>query len=412
MKIHCLGATREVGRSAFVVKTDKKILLDYGIKINNETNEPQFPLPPDPDLDMAIISHPHLDHTGFVPHLAKTKTTWYSTSATKEISEVLWLDSLKIMGEKANYNKSDIRHVLNQWKSFNYNKLKKFGQTSIVNFDAGHILGSMMTKIDYNNKTIVYTGDFKSEPTRMHEGAKPIEDVTAVMIDSTYALKEHPKRKEAEEKLIEEITETVESGGTALLPAFAVGRTQELISIIRAYIQDVPVYLDGMGRKVSQIYLKYERMLRDGRGFRNDYRSVHTVEGFRDRERATRNPGIVITSAGMMNGGPVLGYLKNLNNNSRIILTGYSIEGTNAWKLMNKGYVSVGDYDLEVTLPVDYIDFSAHASRTDILNFIKWANPEKVIIIHSDVAKEFETELREDFGYDAVAPKAGDVIEI
>ena len=78
---------------------------------------------------------------------------------------------------------------------------------------------------------------------------------------------------------------------------------------------------------------------------------------------------------------------------------------------MNKGYVTVNGFDLEVTLPVNYIDFSAHASRTDILNFIKWANPEKIVVIHSDVAKEFETELREDFGYDATAPKPGDVIE-
>jgi len=412
MKVHCLGATREVGRSAFVVQTDKRMLLDYGIKINNETNIPQFPLEPDPNLDLAIISHAHLDHTGFVPHLASSKLPWYSTTPTREISEVLWNDSLKIMGEKMPYNKTDIRHALENWKNLNYGNYKMFGETSVTTYDAGHILGSTMLKLEHEKKSLVYTGDFKSESTRMHAGAKPIENVNAVMIDSTYSLKEHPERRKAELELIDNITEAIDNGGTALLPAFAVGRSQELVSIIRAHIKDVPLYLDGMGRTISQMYIHHRKLLNDGRQFSNDYQTVNVIEGSRDRERATRNPGIIITSAGMMNGGPVLGYLKNLNNNSKIILTGYSIEGTNAWKLMNKGYVSIGDFDLEVTLPVDYIDFSAHASRTDILNFIKWANPEKIIVIHSDVAKQFETELREDFGYDAVAPKAGDRIDI
>jgi putative mRNA 3-end processing factor len=411
--LHCLGASQEVGRSAFLLETDKRILLDYGIKVFDISGEPKYPLDFGHAIDAALITHAHLDHSGFVPALYRNqKIRWFATPPTREICNILWKDSMKIMREKLPYGAQHYQQALRNWAPVSYGQHVRIGQTFCRFLDAGHILGSAMIEIEYNKRVIAYTGDFKAEETKMHNGAKPIEDVDVLIIDSTYALKEHPNRKNLEEKLADEISETISNGGNVILPAFAAGRTQELISIIRAHNKNVPVFVDGMGKSITQIYLKYKKYIKDAVRFKKDVNSVYIVSNPRERIAAIRSPSVIITTAGMMEGGPVLDYLINVNSKSKIIFTGFNVEGTNGWKLLNKGYITLNGRDLEVSLPVEYFDFSAHASRTDILNFIKWANPEKIVIVHTDFGKEFERELCEDFGYDAVAPKLGDKIEL
>jgi len=129
-----------------------------------------------------------------------------------------------------------------------------------------------------------------------------------------------------------------------------------------------------------------------------------------ERRRATHEPGVIISSAGMMNGGPILNYLFNVNSESRIIFTGYCVEGTNGWMLQHKSSIIKDGEELHVDLPVGYLDLSAHAGRSDILEFIKTADPEKIILVHGDSTEEFATELRDDMGYDAIAPKIGERI--
>ncbi|HLC69042.1 MAG TPA: MBL fold metallo-hydrolase [Candidatus Bilamarchaeaceae archaeon] len=408
--LHCLGASQEVGRSAFLLETDKRLLLDYGIKIFGEGGKPQYPLPVE-TLDAAIISHAHLDHSGFVPHLYTfSQVKWYATPPTRDICEVLFADSMKIMGDELPYRLPHYKKAFKHWQPMLYQKPVHLGNTIFQAHDAGHIAGSAMIDINYQGKRVLYTGDFKMETTRMHAGAKPVEDVHTLIIDSTYARREHPERKSLEGQLIDEVEETLENDGHVLLPAFAVGRTQELIRLIRSYNSHVPVFVDGMGRTIAQIYLRNKQYIRDGMQFKKELRSVRMIEHPSMRKKVTHSPCVIITSAGMMEGGPVLGYLTNLNPNSKIILTGYAVEGTNAWKLLNKGYVTINEFDLEVGLPVEYLDLSAHAGKSDIMNFIQHANPEKIVIVHSDAAKEFEAELRGQ-GFDAVAPAPGDKIE-
>ncbi|MFH2106718.1 MAG: MBL fold metallo-hydrolase [Candidatus Micrarchaeota archaeon] len=413
MIINCLGASGEVGRSAFLVETDKKILLDYGIKIFGRDEMPEYPLTLPVSPDAAIISHAHMDHSGYLPNLyVNSHTKWYATRATREIAEVLIKDSMKILGERCPFDTGHFNKAMGSWAEVNYGKDLYIGKTRASFSDAGHIAGAAIVELEYQKKRLVYTGDFKMEPTRLHRGAKPIEDVDILIIEGTYGLKEHPNRKDSERQLMDEIEETIDNEGTALLPAFALGRTQELIRTIRAHNKDVPIHLDGMGKGLTEIYMKNKGYIEDPRGFRQDVKSVDMVYGFYAKKEAVRQPGVIITSAGMMQGGPVLGYLVTANKNSRIIFTGYNVEGTNGWKLLNKGFITINDNDLEVDLPSQYIDLSAHAGRTDLLNFIKHANPQKIVVVHSDHAKEFQTELVENFGYDAVAPSIGDKIEV
>lgn len=409
--LDCLGASREVGRSAFLLQTDRQILLDYGIKIFDESGMPKFPsenIRP----DIAIISHAHLDHSGFVPALYKhQKIKWLSTTPTEEICEVLWMDSMKIMEKNLPYNLNHFKKATKGFHSIPYNHPFHSGETEIKLTDAGHIAGSSLITLDYRGKRICYTGDFKMGETEMHKGAKPVKDVDALIIESTYANREHPLRKQLEKRFIEEIKETVDNGGTALLPAFSLGRTQELISVVRRHDMNVPVFVDGMGRELTRIYLKYKNYVKDPKFFRKAVNSVEMVRSIPDKKRATKNPGVIITSAGMLSGGPVINYLFNVNKKSKVIFTGYSIEGTNGWKLLNEGHITIDEQDLTVDLPVEYLDFSAHAGRTGLLKFIKESNPEKIILVHGDNPESFAAELREQ-GYDAIAPFLGDRIEL
>jgi putative mRNA 3-end processing factor len=408
MFIECLGASREVGRSAFLVHTDKNVMLDYGIKLFDESGRATVPLETPIKPDFEVLSHAHMDHSGCLPMLYRNgNIRWYSTPPTKDICQVLWQDSMKIMGPETPYTPSQYKKSLKYWSPLFYNQAMHTGDTKVKLLDAGHIAGSAMVEIEHREKVLLYTGDFKCENTHMHKGAKFQKDVDVLVMETTYAKKEHPPRKQAEMQLMKEIHSTVEDGGNVLLPSFSLGRTQELIALIRQYDRDVPVYVDGMGREMTNIYLRHSRYIRDPDRFRKDVRSVLMVQSIPDKRMATRKPSVIISTAGMMNGGPVLSYLFNLNSRSRLIFTGYCVEDTNGWKLQNKGYITKDGQDLSVDLPVDYIDLSAHAGRADLLEFIKCASPRKIVLVHGDKPEEFAQELKEK-GYDAAAPLPGE----
>jgi len=407
--VECLGASREVGRSAFLLHTDKNIYLDYGIKIFDESGIPKFPVETPLRPDMCVLSHAHLDHSGCIPALyTDHKIKWYSTPPTKDICEVLWQDSMKIMGPGLPYRIQHLKKALRSWDPLLYKRPIRTGETTIELFDAGHISGAAMVEATYKGKSFFYTGDFKCEDTFMHKGAKKAEGVDILMIESTYARREHPPRKQAEEQFMESIYETLENGGNVLLPAFALGRTQELISLLRAYDRDVPIYVDGMGREISRIYLEHPKYLRDADSFRRAARSVRMIQTPEDRKSALREPSIVISTAGMLNGGPMLSYMFNANSDSKIIFTGYCVEGTNGWLLQNNGTIMKDGAELSIELPVEYMDLSAHAGRTDLLEFIKKANPEQVLLVHGDMPELFAKELEEEHGFKALAPLPGE----
>jgi putative mRNA 3-end processing factor len=361
-------------------------MIDHGIKIFDPSGNPQFPAD-EVEPDLAVISHAHLDHSGFVPGLYRGKRIrWYATPPTVELCEILWADSMKIMGTNLPYRLNHFMRALKNWSPILYGQTLHTGDTKITMNDAGHISGAGIINIEHAGKKICYTGDFKVEETHMHKGAKFVEDVDTLIIETTYAYRDHPSREEVETRLMNEIEDTIQSGGTMLLPSFSLGRTQELISLVRSFNEDVPVYVDGMGRKMTNIYLRYPKYINNPDFFRKAVRSVKMVYGPYERREATEEPGVIITSAGMLSGGPVMSYLFNVNKDSRIIFTGYCIEETNGWKLQKHGYITVDERDLEVDLPVDYLDLSAHAGRDDLLNFIKHANPE--IWLQCDLSKD------------------------
>ena len=414
MQLHCLGAGREVGRSSFLLETDQRVLFDYGLKIFNHgsSKENMYPIPYQGSIDAMFLSHAHLDHSGFIPELySRGHVNWFSTPPTYDIAALLWQDSMKIMGENLPYTEQQYQKALKSHVPTLYGQSVTLGQTKYKFHDAGHIIGSAMIEAKYKGKTVLYSGDFKMEDTRMHTGAEAPEEVDVLILESTYSNREHPDREENEDKLADLVIDTLEDEGTVLFPAFAVGRSQELISILHENIKDVQIYLDGMSKEVTRTYLKYPEYLRDFDEFEESLESVIFVEGAKDRRDATSTPSVIVSTAGMMEGGPALSYLLNLNPASKLVFTGYSVEGTNGWRIQKENKVMIDKNILDVSLPVSYFDFSAHAGRADLLKFIKETNPGKIVLNHGDRTPEFAEELN-GMGFKAFAPKNGDIIDL
>jgi putative mRNA 3-end processing factor len=414
MQIKCLGGFREVGRNAVLLEGKENLLLDYGLKV--ETGEPPLSVS---KLDNVILCHAHLDHSGAVPSLFRNfKPKLFSTISSFDQAHLLLKDSLKIARMKGFERLYSRHHIEIMNKSEN---LVTYGQQfetqkSMIDFiDAGHIPGSAMPLIETENKRILYTSDFKLEPTRLLNGAdiESVKNVDVLIMESTYASREHPDRKEMEKKLFDIISGTVANDGIALVPVFAVGRAAELIMVLDRFKADFPIYLDGMAREATEIALKYPEFIRDPKALKKAMQDVKQVYDNDMRNKIVKKPCCIVTTSGLMEGGPVIHYMKYLyaNPQSSITFTGFCVPKTAARYLLDTGRFVNEELDLKVKMVINHLDFSAHAGRSDLFKMVEKASPEKVICMHGDSCERFAKELKSR-GFDAVAPKIGDAISV
>lgn len=412
--ITILGSGNEVGRSAVIVDTNSdRFLLDYGLEVQDTT----VPIKPNFPLTAMFITHAHVDHSGMIPELYKRG--WdgnvYGTPATFGIVNLLLKDSIKVQrkrGEIPHFLHEHIKIMNKYWKMLDYNRPVKFKNSTVKLLSAGHIPGSSCPLLETGKKRILYTGDLKMTDTRLINGSDVWkEDVDVLVMESTYHYKNHPDRKKLEDDLKEIVQNTVHNNGTVLIPSFAVGRTQELLSILHDL--NIPIYLDGMGIEATEIMLNYPKYLRDPKKLRNAFSRAIKVSKSSYRKEALNNPCIVISTAGMLNGGPIGYYIKRLHQREdcALVLTGYQVEGTVGRRVMEEGrYVNEG-IDVKPKMPIHTMDFSAHCGRDGLLKLVKKTNPEKVIVVHGDGTPKFAEELR-GMGFDAYAPKNGDKIKV
>ncbi len=405
------GSALEVGRSAILVSTDKKLMLDFGLKLFATKEEDYKPSDFTGKLDLAILSHAHMDHSGNAPALfAKNSAPIVSTPPTKALCDILWADSLKI-GTYKTYTSNNMKAAMKNFMVIPYEKSIFTGNTKFSLHDAGHIAGSSIVTVEHEGKKLVYSGDIKLADTKMHFGTKFGDKADALIIESTYAQRDHPPREELEGKLVDAAKKTVDAGGILLLPSFAIGRSQELVSILSDLPDDYDIYLDGMGKLAALSALEFPEYIKDFEHFQGALNKVHFVNSQAEREQAVQKPGIIISTAGMLQGGPALYYLMNLNPDSKIIMTGYSMEGTNGHSLVNEGEVTIDEKKIKIDLPVEYLDFSAHAGRSELFEFIERIDPSQIICNHGDSCVAFADELKAK-GYDASAPAMGETVQI
>jgi putative mRNA 3-end processing factor len=429
-KISILGAGQEVGRSAIMLNGGgKTLLMDAGIKVRDQdlgvTGFPNFSH--NMKIDATLVCHAHLDHSGYFPFINKEfHCPIFGTTPTQSLVELLINDAKKV-DPTLPFGRDDIESAYNSFIGIPYGLEHTIGDIRFTLHDAGHIPGSAIAEVKIGGKRIAYTSDFKYEETRLHTGAKVVADVDVLITESTYARREHRSRKDVEHEMIKTVKKTLHEGGNVLFPTFAVGRTQELAMVLKAYNFNVPIYIDGMGRTASEIILNYPRYIKNPGELKAAINNLIAVG--KDKTIPTRKPSIIIATSGMMEGGPALTYLlaldkklKEQEQQSSVVFTGYCVEETNGWFLQNKQMIYLKERNfkhkkekkakpIQIGLSIHNHHLSAHAGEHELYDYIEKASPDKVICVHGDDTPGFAADLQEK-GYNAVAPKNGEIIEI
>ena len=418
LQIRFLGGTHEVGRIAIAVKTEKtQIMLDYGVMLNHE---PGFPMHmPPKDLDAIILTHSHLDHSGAIPiFYIHGKKPLYTNKLNLELSHLLISDFIHLSSYYLPFEYLELRSMMKSNKALDFNVEETVGDITFQLVNAGHVPGSASILVEAEGKKILYTGDFNTVDTRLLEGAKmEYDDLDALIIESTYADEDHTERLELEKRLVDEITEVVERGGIVLIPAFGVGRSQEIACVLAAHHFEYPVTIDGMAREAGRIMMNYKEFLRDPKLFMDAMHSANWVEGWRDRRKATKKAGVIISPAGMLKGGPAVFYISKIGKkaNNAVFLVSYQIPGTPGRELLEKGVCLIDGKIRKVKARVEHFDFSSHCGASQLKEFVKklGGNP-KVFVVHGAEGNcdLFAKWIKKEVGFEAFAPHTGDVVKI
>ena len=418
LRIRFLGGTREVGRSAISVETEKtRVLLDYGVMLDHE---PGFPMHVSPkEVDAIILGHSHLDHSGAIPiFYIQGRKPVYTNKLTAELSQLLISDFIHLSSYYLPYEYLELRTMMRNIRHLEFGIKETVGDLTFQLFNAGHIPGSAQVLVEAEGKRLLYTGDFNTIDTRLLRGAMlDYGDLDAVIMEGTYANEDHPERLELEKHFVEEVTEVVERGGTVLVPAFSIGRAQEILCILSAYHFEYPVYLDGMAREASRVLMNYPQFLRDHSAFLDAVHTANWVEGWRDRRRATKTPCVIVAPAGMLKGGPAAFYISKIGKkaNNAVFLVSFQIPGTPGRELLEKGVCLIDGKMRKVKAKVAHFDFSSHCGAKELKETVKSIKGKaKIFVMHG---AEGNCELlakwiREEVGLEAIAPRPGDTFEV
>jgi putative mRNA 3-end processing factor len=418
LQLGFLGGAREVGRIGISVKSAKtQIIMDYGVMLDNQ---PGFPMHvPPKDVDAVVLTHSHLDHSGAMPiFYINDKKPIISNVLNMELSQLLIQDFIHLSSYYLPFEYLELKAMMKNLRNVEFNGSTDVGDMKITLFNAGHTPGSVQILVEAEGKRILYTGDFNLEETKLLPGAAMnYGDLDAVVIESTYADSEHTPRPELEKKFVEAVTETVEKGGTVLIPSFGVGRSQEIVSVLASNHFDYPIVLDGMAREASRVIMGHTEYLKDPKMFMTAMRSVDWVEGWRDRRRALKTPCAIVSTAGMLKGGPAAFYISKLGKraNNAVFLVSYQIPGTPGRELMEKGVCTIDGKVRKIKARYQHFDFSSHCGASLLKEGLtRLGGKPKVFVVHGAEGncELFANWAKNELGLDAVAPRTGETYQI
>jgi putative mRNA 3-end processing factor len=418
LQIGILGGAREVGRLGLTVKSAKtQVIVDYGVMLDNE---PGFPMHvPPKDVDALILTHSHLDHSGALPiFYINDKIPLYTNKLNLELSQLLIQDFIHLSSYYLPFEYLELKTMMRSNCHLDFGQEEAVGDMKIKLVNAGHTPGSASVLIEADGKRFLYTGDFNTEESKLLAGASmDYGDLDVVVIESTYADADHTERSELERQFVEACNAVVEVGGTVLVPSFGVGRAQEIACILAANHFEHPITLDGMAREASRVIMNYKEFLKDPRLFMNAMHSVDWVEGWRDRRKALKTPGVIISTAGMLKGGPAAFYISKLGKKAinAVFLVSYQIPGTPGRELMEKGVSTIDGKVRKIKAAYRHFDFSSHCGASKLKEaLIKLGGKPKVYVVHGaeDNCELFANWAKNELGLDAVAPRTGDIYQI
>jgi len=421
LDVKVLGAANEVGRSGFLVNCNgTNVLLDYGVMFGRRGTPPGYPLHVKPkDLDAIIITHAHLDHSGNVPSLfVSGNTDVYATPPTLDLSELLIEDMLKIEKNSHPFDLPELNNMMKNAKEIGFKQKVTKGNATFELRESGHVIGGSTVLVESEKKRLFYTGDIKTNGSRMlREADLDIGEIDLLITESTYSQTEQKPRKESEQELIEFANEVMDRKGILFIPSFSVERSQEIACILRNANFKHKIIMDGMALKVNEIMFRHPEYLRDPKVFADAINSATAIKEHSERKRAMKEPCVVISPAGMLVGGNAVFYLQQLSFDDKngIALVSYQGEGTPGRKLLETGKVSTRGKDVNVTAQVKQFEFSGHADRNGLFDMMKKikGNP-KVLTVHGDSEScdLFAQEIHEKFGFEAHAPAVDETITV
>ncbi|NRD24637.1 MBL fold metallo-hydrolase [Winogradskyella litoriviva] len=450
-KINFLGASGIVTGSKFLIETsEKNIMIDcgmfQGLKELRQLNWSNLPIDVNA-IDIVLLTHGHLDHVGYLPRLLQQGFSGkiVGTAPTMAITEIILKDSAKIQEEEAEqankekyskhkpalpfYTVKEAEETIKLFETQVPDKWINLSEHIKYRFQYnGHIIGATFIEIDINNKRFVFSGDIGRYNDYLLYQPKQPEWADFLFIESTYGNKLHPK-EDVEEKLTSIILETLQKKGNLIIPSFAVERLQTLMYILwqlykKNKIPNIPIFIDSpMGYNVLNVFKRFPQWhkLSDSE-YKDMCNHVNIVESYRETWETIddKRSKIVIAGSGMVTGGRVLTYLKQLIDepSTTVLLVGYQAEGTRGRLLLDGAHEIrfFGKY-YPVKATIDSIEsLSAHADQNDLLNWMSSIKniPEKVYLIHGEptALDAFRVKIQDQHHWNVIIPKLTDVDKV
>ena len=445
------GGVGEVTGANFLLAdglSSLRILVDCGLfqgeRAFADKNREDFPYDPK-TIDYLFVTHAHLDHVGRIPKLIKDgfRGVIYSTAPTKEITEIALLDSLNLFrkenGENAKpfFNREDLALAMSLWQTAEYHETINLQEGLRVTLkDAGHILGSAMFEFARGERRLVFTGDLGNSPSPLLHDTETLTNANYLVMESVYGDRNHEDRSERRDLLEDAIEDTMRAGGTLMIPAFSIERTQEILFEIEKMMEEsriplAPVFLDSpMGIEVTAVYKKYSKYLNDavraeieqGGDKIFHFPQLHeTISTEESKAIFQANPKkIIIAGSGMSTGGRIIHHEKNYLSDpkSALLLVGYQQVGS-LGRILQEGARTVRILREEIPVRAKIVSihgYSAHKDSDHLLQFVDRTKDtiQKVFVAMGEPKSSMflAQRLRDYLGVAAQVPVTGEIAEI
>lgn len=439
----CGGAGSVTGANYLVESGQTKILIDCGLSQGSDFAERQnfekFPYDPR-EIDAVFVTHAHVDHTGKLPKLMKDgfKGKIFSTPPTRDFAEFLLIDSEHLINSEAErdnlpplYSVEDIENLMKLWEGIEYHSPAKVNDMTVELFDAGHILGSATIKIEAEGKTLVFSGDLGNYPAPIIHRTEPMPEADYCCLESTYGDRVHENVENRRNELEDVVEDTVRKGGTLLIPAFAMERTQELLYHLdqlfsEGRIPKIPVFVDSpLAIKITSVYKKYERffnnetqnVVRSGDDILN-FPGLHLTLTTEESKsiNAIDPPKIIMAGSGMSQGGRILHherlYLSDPKNT--ILFVGYQAKGSLGRRIL-EGEKSVRIFGENIQINARVVSLSSYSAHADQPRLLEWVSPQrnklkKIFVIQGEgsASEVLSQKIRDELAVHTEIPKLGD----